>query len=194
MPARRIAAFQAVLIRRIGRALKGKTTPSGFSLIKGARRGPGSGGEWDLASLPARGFRVSDEEHATVEIDVLRALGEEFAPAHSRIECRDDEVAQVRRGRIHELRFFGKTQDRPWLPPLLGEPDAGDGVCGKEAFVNPPIKEMAKDFDIAVERSFGERLLLVPRGPIFPDRGLRDIADGPLADMRQEHFEPVEMG
>lgn len=57
-----------------------------------------SRGERDLAGLPACGFRVSDEEHATGEIDVLHALRKKFSPAHSRIERGKDDL-KVRRGR-----------------------------------------------------------------------------------------------
>jgi hypothetical protein len=45
---------------------------------------------------------VSDKEHATGEVDVLCLLVEKLSPAHPRIERSDDEVPQVRRGRIEK--------------------------------------------------------------------------------------------
>ena len=149
--------------------------------------------ERNLAGLPAGGFRVSDGEHATGKVDVLGALREEFSPAHPGVEGRDRDLAEMRRSRIEEFRFFGEAQDRPWFAPRLREPHAGDGVCVKEAFVHRPIKEMAKDLDVAVQGGLGKLLLFMPCGAELPDRRLGDCADRPLAEMRQEHLEAVEM-
>ena len=87
-----------------------------------------SRGKRDLAALSANGFAVSDEEQAAVEVDVLRALGEEFSPPHPGVERRDDEVAKVGRCFSEQLCFFDDAQDRPWLPSLPREPDAGERV------------------------------------------------------------------
>lgn len=137
----------------------------------------------DLAGFPARRFRVGYEEHATGKVDMLRALGEQFAPAQPRVEGGNNKVAEMGCGRVEELRFLGEAQDRPWLPALSRQPDAGQWVCGQEALIHRPIKKMAEDFNIAVERGFGEPLLFVPLRPVFPDGGLRDRADRPLAEV-----------
>jgi len=99
----------------------------------------------------------------------------------------------VERCRTEELCFFGEAKDRPRLPALLRKPDAGKRVCGKEAFFDRPIEEMAKDFDIAVEGRLRKLLLLVPQGAEFPHRGLRDRPNRPLAEMGQQHLEAIEM-
>ena len=136
---------------------------------------------------------MGDKEHAAIKVDVLRALVEKLTPAHPGVESRDHDLAEMRRSRIEKFCFFRHAHDRSRLPPLFREPDAGKRVCGQEALVNRPIKEMAKDFDVTVERGVGELLLLVPRGAELPRRSLGDGADGPFAEMGQQHFEPVDM-
>src|SRR5271154_1558681 len=87
-------------------AFEGENQADGFLTGKPYEKLRESRGERDFAGLPARSFRVSDLEHATVEVDVLHALGEQFSAAHPAIERRDDDRREMRRGRRDELRFF----------------------------------------------------------------------------------------
>jgi len=149
--------------------------------------------ERNLAGVPVWRFRPGDRNQIAVEIDMFHALRKEFVPPHPGVERRNRDVLQVRRGGCESLIFFPKAHHDPRLAPWFRQPDAGDGICGEEAFVHRPIQKVAKDFDVTVECGFGELLRFVTCGTELPDRRLGDGADGPLAEMRQEHFQTVEV-
>lgn len=151
-----------------------------------ARKEPGEAvGKWNLTGFATSGLRVRNREHPTVEVDVLAALREELPPPHAGIERCHNDLLQMRCRRGKDLPFLGETEDWSRLAPRPREPDTHQRICGKETFVNRPVEEVAKRFDIAVESGFGQRRFLPPpRSPIFPDRRLRDGPDGPLAEIR----------
>src|SRR5437764_15381025 len=50
---------------------------------------------------------------------------------------------------------------------------------------------MPETLDVAVHRGFGELLFRMPFLPVLPDEALRDPADFEVAEIRQEHLEPL---
>jgi hypothetical protein len=100
---------------------------------------------------------------------------------------------EVRRGGFEELVFFRQAHDGTGFASLAHHGDAGDGVSGEESLIYRPIKKMPEHFDIAVEGGLREPFFAVAPGTIASHQALGNPADRVVREIRQEHFQPVEM-
>jgi hypothetical protein len=134
-------------------------------------------GQGNLAGLSLRRLAVRDIQEPPFEVHVFPGLGEDLASAHAGVEGEDCDGPEVRSCGREELGFLGEAQYRFLLAALPFEPDARDGVCGKNALIHCPIEQVAETFDVAVHGRFGELLLGMPLLAVTPDEAFRDPAN-----------------
>jgi hypothetical protein len=148
-------------------------------------------GQRNLAGFSLGRLAVRDIQEPPFEVHVFPGLAEDLAPAHAGLEGKNGDRPQVGRCGRKELGFLGEAQDRLLLAALPFEPNAGNGVCGKDAFVHRPIEQVAEAFDVAVDRRFGEPLFRVALLAVASDEAFRNPADLGGREKRQKHLQPV---
>jgi hypothetical protein len=145
-------------------------------------------GQGDFAGLSLRRFAVRDIQEPPFEVHVFPCLVEDLPPAHAGVEGKDGNSSKMGRCGREELGFLGEAQHRFLLAALPFEPDARNGVCGKNALVHRPIEQVAQALDVAVYGCFGELLFRVPLLAVAPDQALSDPADLDGREKRQKDF------
>jgi hypothetical protein len=145
-------------------------------------------GQWNFAGFSLRRLAVRDIQEPPFEVHVFPDLVQDLAPAHAGVEGKDGDGPEMGRCGREELRFLGEAEHRFLLAALPFEPDARNGVCGKNALVHSPIEQVAQALDVAVHGCFGELLFRVPLLAVAPDETFGDPADLDGCEKRQKDF------